>query len=60
MLSADASIPDVPLTITWKKPVVVLPDGSLAWQYTLVMPTGKILPEGGEQVMRSWLGCQDQ
>jgi hypothetical protein len=53
MLSADASIPDVPLTITWKKPVVVLPDGSLAWQYTLVMPTGKILPEGGEQLMLS-------
>jgi hypothetical protein len=38
-------------TVTWKVPgALVLPALSLAVQLTVVVPTGKVLPEAGAQV----------
>ena len=45
----------VALTRTRKLPVARLPAGSLALQYTVVVPMGKVAPEGGEQLILSWL-----
>ena len=44
------------MTTTWKLPVAVLPAGSVALQFTVVVPMGKVLPEEGEQLMVNWLG----
>ncbi len=40
-------------TVTVKLPVDVLPAVSVAEQFTVVVPSGKIEPEGGEQVTGS-------
>ncbi len=39
----------VSLTVTWKLPVAVALPGSLALQFTVVVPMGKVLPEAGAQ-----------
>src|SRR5260370_14204413 len=43
----------VSTTVTVKLPVDVLPAVSVAEQFTVVVPSGKIEPEGGEQVTGS-------
>jgi hypothetical protein len=39
------------LTLTVNDPVETLPDASRAWQPTVVVPIGKVLPDAGEQVI---------
>jgi hypothetical protein len=38
------------LTVTWNEPEVELPWESVAVQLTVVVPTGNVLPEAGEQL----------
>src|SRR5947207_1824470 len=40
----------VATTHTWKLQLEVLPEVSLAVQVSLVQPSGKLVPDGGEQV----------
>src|SRR5258706_13714471 len=42
-----------PLTVTEKLPLAVSLPGSLALQFTVVVPMGKLLPEAGAQVATS-------
>ena len=37
-------------TVTWKVPVLELPCESVAVHVTVVVPTGKLLPEAGVQL----------
>ena len=38
-------------TVTVKLPVVTLPAPSVAWALTVVVPIGKVDPEGGVETM---------
>src|SRR5262245_20638765 len=41
------------LTVTWNEPVLVCPDEFVAEQFTVVVPTLNLEPEGGEQLTTS-------
>jgi hypothetical protein len=43
----------VSLTVTWMAQSRVLPYESMAVQVTMVVPTAKVLPDGGEQVTKA-------